>query len=512
MVGFMWAGGVYPPPMTRGSRICHLGVDIGTTSIRAALFDAREGDLLAEEIEPLPVSVTGVRHELDFELAWTSVLRALGRLNAGGSWVPGDGESREGREHVTTLGVSATASTVAALDGDLVPLGPGLLWADHRASAEAAAIRDTRHPVLARNLGHVSPEWGLPKLMYIWRTSARQPRARSHPRPAHVVELLDWVNFKLCGELVANDGIREWGWCVDDDGRLPADLVERLGVQEPMRHVPHVSLRTGSAIGPVRQELVADCPMLDGARVVMGGMDSYMAALGQGVLKEGRLAASLGSSSSLVAGVDVGNCAGELFGPMRRILPGSRAGYWHGGQSTAGLAVDWVRRLFDADQRDLEAAAEKVPPGSDGLTFRETLLDRRTPAPEAGLRGVWSGLSLFHGPGHLYRSVLEGVAFGARAAAGSLRPSEIVVTGGLVESRLFMEILATAFERPVGVLRHARSAAFGAAFAGEPDRPILLNPVVRWIEPHPGRNAAARGRYAALHRLPRSVGGEVPAA
>jgi sugar (pentulose or hexulose) kinase len=190
---------------------------------------------------------------------------------------------------------------------------------------------------------------------------------------------------------------------------------------------------------------------------------------------------------------------------MRRILPGLPDGYWHGGQSTAGLAVDWVVRLLGRSPDDLERAAAGIPVGSDGLSFRETLLDRRTPDPEPGLRGVWTGLTLFHGSAHMYRSVVEGVAWGARHAAGSLRPTEIVATGGLVQRALFMESLATAFRQPIGLLRHERSAAFGAAFAHNAQGSVELNPVVRWIEPNSLAKASVFRRYAALHRLPRAI-------
>jgi len=98
-------------------------------------------------------------------------------------------------------------------------------------------IRGTGHPVLARMLGQVSPEWGLPKLIHLWRTQAQSSPRRgpaSTPRIQHVVELLDWVNLHLTGRLVANDGIREWGWCVGEDRDWPPDFVDRLDLDRPL--------------------------------------------------------------------------------------------------------------------------------------------------------------------------------------------------------------------------------------------------------------------------------------
>jgi xylulokinase len=276
----------------------------------------------------------------------------------------------------------------------------------------------------------------------------------------------------------------------------------------------------------VRAEVAARHPLLAGAMVTMGGMDSYVAALGQGVVRPGRLAASFGNSSSFLAGVAMGDGQGRLYGPLRTVLPGSPGGYWHAGQSTAGLAADWATRLLGRSRAELERLAAEIPPGSGGVVFRETLLDRRTPDPEAGLRGVWDGLALAHGPGNLFRAVLEGVAFGARIAIEPLRPHEVVATGGLASSPLFLTILAAVLDRPIGIQRHALATTLGAAFAHNAERVVAINPVSRWVEPPGGRSARAGKavasdnghlalaeafeRYRSLHRLPHRLSG-VPA-
>jgi ribulose kinase len=314
--------------MTSGARTCHLGIDVGTGSVRAALFDAVDGGLVAEHIEPLTVYRSGSRHELDLEAAWGSIERALAVLDTT-LRAPTLRDARpDGRVRVSAIGVSATASTVGALDDELQPIGRAVLWADHRAAAEAEALRQTGHPVLARTLGHVSPEWGLPKLMYLWgRGAAPGSARRGRSRGRHIVELLDFVNLRLTGRLVANAGMREWGWLVADDGRWPQDLVDGLGLSGALQLVPREALVTGAVIGRVRGELEKALPFLRDARVVMGGMDSYMAALGQGVVGTQTLAVSVGSSSSIVAATRTGDARGRLYGPMRRILPGEREGY-----------------------------------------------------------------------------------------------------------------------------------------------------------------------------------------
>jgi ribulose kinase len=466
-----------------------IGVDVGTVAIRAVVHDADDGSRLASAVQPLPPVVRGPARELDPTVAWEAFSRALADVSA-------QLETRRGPTTIDSVAVASTASTILVTSPHLVPRGRALMWSDHRAAAEAEVIRTTEHPFLRRMLGHVSPEWGLPKFLHIVRATAGR-----RSRPDRIVELLDWLNWRLCGRLVANAGIREWGWCADENGQIPRDLAESLGLLGELGRLPNEVAQTGAALGTMRADVVEQHPMLAGSQLVMGGMDSYLAALGQGVMVPGRLTLSFGSSSSFVVGSEAGDAAGRMFGPLSRILPGPQA-YWHGGQSTAGLAVSWLLGILRRGRDELERDAQRVPAGSGGVLFRETLLDRRTPEPEAPLRAVWDGLALSHGPAHLYRSVLEGIAMGTRMAVERLHPMEIVISGGLASSPLFVEILADVLRSPILRLRYPQATALGAAFAGDAGGAAEVNEVIETVPPPGADYEESYSRYSRLHQLP----------
>jgi ribulose kinase len=473
---------------SRPRRGC-VGVDVGTISARGVVHDLNDGSLLASAIRPLRTVVRGPARELDPAHAWRAfdlVLADLGRQV----------EARRRSTTIDSLAVACTASTILTTTRDLVPSGRAVLWSDHRALAEAETIRATGHPLLRRTLGHVSPEWGLPKFLRIVRpaTGKRSGRAR-------VLELLEWLNWRLGSRLVANAGIREWGWCADASGHIPPDLAASLDLLGELGRLPDEVAPTGAALGAVCSELIRRHRMLSGAELLMGGMDSYLAALGQGATVRGRLTLSFGSSSSFVAGSLAGDARGRMYGPFSSILPGPQA-YWHGGQSTAGLAASWLLEILRCAPDELERDAMRLPAGSEGLLFRETLIDRRTPDPETPLRGVWDGLTLSHRPAHLYRSVLEGIAMGARMSVERLRPTEVVVGGGLAGSQLFVEILADVLRSPIHLLRHVQTTALGAAFAGDAERAARVNDVVTSVERTGADYEETYLRYSRLHRLP----------
>jgi len=467
-----------------GPESCRIGIDAGTGEVRVAVRRSPDGRLLAEASAAFAIDSEGERRTVDFAAVGaamdTALDEAIGLL-----------PSVFFVEHV---GIAATASTVAvaSLDGRL--LAPGRLWSDHRSTREAAAMRAAGHPNLIRMLGHVSPEWGIAKL-----AAMAAEGELDRPGADVVVELADWLAYRLTGAWVANAGTREWGWAGGDDGRPPRKLLSAAGVPEAYaeRVLPDVRV-TGSVLGEVGAAARKRHPRMAGALVLVGGMDSHLAALGMGAAIPGRMCVSVGSSSAVVAGLACGTAHGLLYGPMRRVLPGDPDGYWQGGQTTAGLAAAWAARVLGRSRASLEREALASPPGSRGVTFRETMLDRRNPRPAAPLDGAWVGLQLHHERGDLYRAVLEGVAIGLAEACETLRAAEVVVSGGMVRSRLFRGILADVLERPVGRLRGAGSAAaLGAAFADAPLRVDSVARVVAITTPSGADYRDARARHLA---------------
>ena len=449
--------------------------------VRVAAVGDSDGRVLASATSPFDIVSDGARREVDFVAVEAAVCSALADVV---------GAVPEG-SHAVSVGIAATASTVAVVDprrGE--PHGRGLMWADHRATREAAAIRDAGHPNLVRMLGHVSPEWGIAKLAWLARSGALDARS------GIVVELADWLGFRASGAWAANAGTREWGWAGGDDGMLDAALVEAAGgPASAVARVIQDILPSGSVLGVVRD--VAGWPeAIRGVPVIVGGMDSYLAAVGMGAAAPGRLCVTVGSSSAAIGGLACGDARGRMFGPLRNAVPGLSDGAWQGGQTTAGLAAAWARSVLRDQDGDLERVAADTPPGSRGVTFRETMLDRRNPDPRSPLRGAWTGLGLAHGPGDLYRAVLEGIAFGLAEACGGLQPAEVVATGGMLRSDLFRAILADVLGRPIVSLREETSAAaLGAAFADAPERVPALVRTAATTQPPGADYEDARDRY-----------------
>jgi ribulose kinase len=477
-----------------------LGIDLGTGSVRAGLY-SRSGTLLAAREEP--VTTTHPRPGWA-EQPPADVLAGLHRAVAAVT---------AGRPPPAALCVASTAVTAVAVDGDDVPLGPALLWMDTRASAEAAEITNTRHPVLRYTGGQVSPEWMLPKALWLARhCPARYAAAR------RVVDVHDWVMFRLTGRWSLAQATIAAEWSYDPlAGGWPADLLGDLGLSGLLDGWDVPRLPAGAVAGRLTPEAGRNTGLPPGVLVVQGLMDSYAAALAADVYRPGRVAVSVGTSSSYLGLSPWPVHDPRLLGPVPEAFgPGTIA--QQGGQTSAAAAAEWFARQLapGVPLADLDAEAAAIEPGAEGLWAVDTWQGCRTPYRNPAARGMWGGLTLAHTRAHLFRATLEAVAFGGRAVLETLEQAgvvsrELVITGGAARSSLWMQIHADVLGRPLLRLPAGQPVTLGAAVCAavgagiHPDLPAAAAAMTvtrpGWL-PDTGRRRAYEPLYASyLHRL-----------
>ena len=489
--------------MTRGRGAADatvLGVDLGTGSVRAGLYSLAGTLLTARE-----QSVTTVHPRPGWaEQSPGEILAALHRAVAA---VAGSGPPP-----LALCVASAAVSAVPVGDGD-DPIGPSLLWMDTRAAGEAAEITRTRHPVLQYTGGQVSPEWMLPKALWLARHDpARYAAAR------RVVDVHDWVIFQLTGAWSLAQATIAGEWSYDPlTGGWPADLLHPLGLSGLLDGWDLPRLPAGAVAGRLTAQAAGRTGLPAGVPVVQGLMDSYAAALAADVYQAGRVAVSIGTSSSYLGLSQRPVHDPGLLGPVLAAFgPGTIA--QQGGQTSAAAAAAWFSRELapGVPLAVLDDEAAAIGPGADGLWAIDTWQGCRTPYRNPAARGVWGGLTLAHTRAHLFRATLEAVAFGGRAVLETLEQAgvaarELVVTGGAARSSLWMQIHADVFGRPLLRLADAQPVALGAAMCAAvgagayPDLPAATAAMTSagpgWL-PDPDRHTAYEGLYANYrHRL-----------
>jgi FGGY-family pentulose kinase len=450
---------------------CVIGIDAGTESFRAGVFDA-SGKCLGFGVSP---NRTVYRHPGWAEQSprdWDTALVESIRKALAASRVDG--------KDIRGIGVDGTSCTVAFLDSRGEPLRDALIWMDIRAVKEAAEAAATGDPALRYvGGGAVSPEWFPCKAAWVRRN---EPEVLA--RSATVFELTDWLALKLTGERTVNIDTVTIRWFYNvNEGGFPRSLYRSLGIEDVLERVPSRVVRIGETVGGLTRQMAELTGLAAGTPVASGGADAFVGMIGINALKPGTLALITGSST-LVLGISEKEIhARGLFGSYPdAVLPGLQV--IEGGQVSTGSVVHWFTSGFvgadlaaEATAKGcsvydvLNARASPLPPGSEGLIVLEHWQGNRTPWTDPLSRGVIRGLTLGHTPAHVYRAILEGVAYGTevivrRMEQEGVRIDGLIACGGATQSPLWMQIHADVCGKRIAIPEEQQAVTLGSAIAG----------------------------------------------
>mgnify|MGYP000533554977 CR=1 FL=1 len=474
-----------------------LGVDVGTTNLKA-LAMTPDGEVLSLAEEPLPPPrVSGREVEFDPEEWWRALVRAVRRLG-------------DLRERVEALCVGGQGPSLVLVDEEGRPLRPSIIWMDRRAVEEAEE--------LSRVIGAKVDSYVLAaKLLWVAR---REPRVME--RTYKFLTAYCFVSFRLTGRPTTGliqEGYYPW-WSTP---YWSPDLLEAVGI--PLEKAPE-PLPVGEVIGEVTEEASRETGLPEGALVVQGLTDFWHDIIGAGVVRRGRALDHGGTSQGFDLCWDSG-----VRDPEGRVMTTRHVvrGYWNlsGIMSTTGALLRWLRdefyreeaeraRASGLDPYDLMAEeASKIPPGSDGLVILPYFAGERSPVWDPMARGVAFGLTLSHGRAHFVRAVMEATAYGLNQIKELIeglgaRVEEVRCVGGQSRSDLWCQIKADVLGVPVKrvaveatePLGEAITAGVGAGhFPSLEDGSDRVVRVTDTFHPDEERSGAYRPYYEVYKRL-----------
>ncbi|MEM1313023.1 MAG: xylulokinase [Pseudomonadota bacterium] len=426
----------------------YLGLDLGTSSLKALLID-EDQRTLAEAEAPLSVSRPHPGWSEQDPADWIAAAeQALDAVSA-----------RVDLASVRAIGLSGQMHGATLLDEADRPLRPCLLWNDTRAAEEAAALdADPRFRAITGNI--VFPGFTAPKLAW---TRAQAPEVFGKTRKILLPK--DFLRLWLTGEHVSDMSDAAGTSWLDVAKRDWSD--ELLAATHLTRaHMPRL-VEGSQPSGTVRRRIAARFGLPPTAIVAGGAGDNAAAALGAGVVRPGDAFLSLGTSGVLFAASD-----GFHPDPATAVhsfchaLPNA----WHQMAVilSAADSLTWLSQLTGRPAAELTAGLGPLRPPGRPL-FLPYLGGERTPLNDAAIRAALLGCDHKTDPEAAARAVLEGVAFAFRdgrdalASAGT-RPSRYVALGGGARSDAWLAILATVLNTPIDApASTAAGAALGAA-------------------------------------------------
>jgi xylulokinase len=366
------------------------------------------------------------------------------------------------------------------VDRAMRPVRPCLIWMDRRATKEVEWIRENvdLDELFAVTGNGVDTYHGFTKILWI-----RDHEPDNWKRTHKLVTPNAYAIYRLTGELaIDHSSAGNIGGVFDLANRCwSEESCSRLGI--PVEVLPERIVASSDIVGYVTSEAADLTGLAEGTPVVAGGIDAAVATLSAGVFDEGNHVAMIGTSMCWGVVHDGRSVSPELVS-MPYVANPDEYVYTFGGAATAGALARWFRDEFGAQEvaaaREgqgnayglLDDEAASIPPGSDGLVVLPYFMGERSPIWDSDARGTIVGLTLSHTRAHVYRALLEGVAFSLRhnmeaGEAMGLRLDETcTLVGGAANSPLWQQIFSDVTGYRFAAISGSEAALGDALLAG----------------------------------------------
>ncbi len=467
-----------------------LGIDVGTGSARAGLFDGA-GRLAGHGAHPIHLWQDGERAEQSSADIWLAVCRATaGALEAAGA----------GAGDVAGIGIDATCSmAVVAEDGGSVTISQSgdpardvIVWMDHRATDQARRINETDHPVLRYVGGRISPEMQTPKLLWL-----KEHLPGSYAGAGHFMDLPDWLTWRATGSTARSICTATCKWTyLAHEHRWDPSYFREIGLadlaQDPARigtDIVTPGTPLGSGLSP---EAAAELGLTPGTPVAASLIDAHAGGIGTLGAADGpgdvtrRMAYVFGTSACTMTSTQDPTFVPGVWGPYQSaMIPG----LWlnEGGQSAAGAAIVQLLDLHPASgkartggQSLPDRLAGEAAALGDALTVAGPLTvvpdfnGNRSPHADPKARAVLAGLGARADHASLvalYAAGLLGLGYGLRQileaqAQQGIVTEAIVISGGAGAHPFVRQTLADATGRPILLPETPEPVLLGSAMLG----------------------------------------------
>ncbi len=436
-----------------------IGLDIGTSGAKALLCDSH-GKVLATAMAEYPLSTPyplwSEQNPTDW---WEGVRKALRNVLQQADI---DGKQVQG------LGLTGQMHGAVFLDKHDEVIRPALLWNDQRTAAECVEITERVgiQELIAITGNPALTGFQAPKILWL-----RNQEPGNYARLARVLLPKDYIRLKLSG-IAATDAS-------DAAGTLLLDLRTRnwstaiLGLLNiPNEWLPTVA-EGPHVTGGLLSDIAAELGLPSGLPIIAGGGDNAAAAVGTGIVRQGVISSSIGTSGVLFAHADQ-----ITLDPQGRLHSFCHAvpDKYHLMAVTlaAGGSLQWFRNTLrqlgvsDLSYDTLSSLAAEVPIGAEGLIFLPYLSGERTPHLDPHARGGFIGLTTRHTIGHMARAIMEGVTYALRDGLEIMRSlglplGEVRATGGGGKSAFWRQMQADVYAAEVATLAAEEGPAYGAA-------------------------------------------------
>lgn len=443
-----------------------LGIDIGTTSTKAVLFDEK-GKVIQQENIGYPLYTPDISTaEQNPEEIFQAVLQAMTNVM-----------KQHDEKSLSFVSFSSAMHSVIVMDKDDQPITPCITWADNRSEAWAHKIKHeyNGHSVYQRTGTPIHPMSPLSKIAWIVND---RPEIAS--KAAKYIGIKEYIFKKFFDQYVVDHSLASaMGMMNLKSLDWDEEALKIAGIQ---RDQVSKLVSTTQTFTSCNEQLAKQIGIDPDTPFVIGASDGVLSNLGVNAIRKGEIAVTIGTSGAIRTIIDQPQTdeKGRIF------CYALTEKHWviGGPVNNGGMILRWIRDEFASSEIEtakrlgidpyevLTKIAERVRPGADGLLFHPYLAGERAPLWNPDVRGSFFGLTMSHKKEHMIRAALEGVIYNLYTVFLALTEcmnspvTRIQATGGFARSEVWRQMMADIFESDVVVPESYESSCLGACILG----------------------------------------------
>lgn len=442
-----------------------IGVDCGTSGTKTVLFDEIGTVIASHTIEyPMYQPKNGYAEQDPHDWA-DAMINTIKAVMA---------KSGVNKNDVKGIGISGQMHGLVMLDGDDKVLRRSIIWCDQRTANEVAEMNQKlgEKKLIEITANPALTGWTAAKILWV-----KNNEPDIYEKCRHILLPKDYLRLILTGEYATEVSDASGMQLLDvANRRFSSEVCDALGIDMSLLAKVYESCEV---TGKLTKKMADELGLCEGTIVVGGAGDNAAAAVGTGVVEDGKAFTTIGTS-----GVVFAHTSEISIDPKGRVhtccaaVPNS----WHvmGVTQGAGLSLKWFRDNFCTSEKEtaklmgvdeyylMDKQAESVRVGADRLLYLPYLMGERTPHLDPDARGVFFGLSAMHTKKHMLRAVMEGVSYSLRDCVEVFREmninvSDMMACGGGGSSPLWRSMLADLYNCPVKTVASKEGPALGVA-------------------------------------------------
>lgn len=385
-----------------------LGIDLGTTSLKAAVFDHSGTQQTSAVVEYSLLTPNTNFVEVPCEVYMDSMKECMRVIAESG---------KVNTKHITVVGFSVQGETLCLLDEDTKPLKNAIVWMDNRAGAQAEKLREHFSDEKCYEVtGQVSFEacWPAAKIMWV-----KENEPQIYEKVRHILLLEDYIIYLLTGKFVAEGSLltsTEY-WDIRTK-KYWGEMLDFVGIDESW--LPEIR-ESGELVGEILPAMAEELGISPNAQISTGCLDQVAGAIGVGNIRPGIFSENIGAALAICVPTK------ELTYDKNRLMPVHYFAvpdtYMMHTFTTGGMCLRWFRDGFCADAISMQDVtgldsyylmdkeADTVAPGSDGLITLPHLQGSMAPDVNLNAKGVFYGATLKHKRAHFIRSIMESLGY-----------------------------------------------------------------------------------------------------